>query len=383
MIIQRLFCWRGIPLAWFFCSVALIASPAYAAKPKIGKTTLVVKDVAGTSEQLKRNLGLSDDVFQDEFVETGALSASEMRFIDDTRITVGPSSNVVLDEFVYDPDPGKGALVMRMTEGIFRFFSGNMDSTNYSIKAPSVTVGVRGTIIVGAINPDNKAFALLLESSGTEAFLVTQSGEMAVIDKPGQAAIAYADGTVVVGPAPPWLLLMADGMDRVISRANLSVAAADTQAAAAPPPPQALTQATRDGAQTATTTPPGPPSDTPGDGTPPADTPGDGTPPADPPGDGTQPGEKLRGLPRATANQDSDSLPSGLDRAAGDGSGGQANEHGTDPDGGPGGGNNGRDGRDGRDNAGVRGSAGGFWQGKRTGRDSRSRQDSRTKSERR
>ena len=46
---------------------------------------------------------------------TGFESASEMLLMDDTRVTVGPSSRVVLDRFVYDPDPGKGALVLQAT----------------------------------------------------------------------------------------------------------------------------------------------------------------------------------------------------------------------------------------------------------------------------
>ena len=328
MGIERLSCWRLMPLAGILVCAAFLVAPAHAAKPKIGRTSLIVKQVEGTSENIKRQLALKDPVFQDEFVETGVLSASELRFIDDTRITVGPSSSVVLDDFVYDPDPGKGVFALRMTEGVFRFFSGNMDSTNYSIDAPSVTVGVRGTIIVGAINPVDGAFALILESAGSEAFLATRTGRTAVVNAPGMAAVAHADGSVSVGDPPAWALAMVEAMDRIISQANLTV------------PPDTG----RDSTATASLLPP-PPGRTPPGTTPPGTTPPGTTPP----------GGQLRGLSRAIGNQDSDSPPPGLGRAIG-----RANGHATAPNGGPGHGNNGQDSSaGGRGNAGGNGNGGG------------------------
>ena len=194
MVMEKLLRGPQVVRAGLVLCAALVAGPADAAKPTIGMTSLVVQQVEGTSERNTRQLAVSDPVYQDEVVMTGSQSASEMLLVDDTRITVGPSSMVVLDRFVYDPDPGKGALVLQATEGVFRFFSGTMASSSYAIETPSVTVGIRGTIFVGAIRPTDKTFVLILESRNSEIAVTAQSGETVVLDAPGQAAIALPDG---------------------------------------------------------------------------------------------------------------------------------------------------------------------------------------------
>jgi len=203
-----------------FLAVAMATVQAGATSLDIGVTSLVVKQVEGTLDQRTRQLALSDRVYQDEVVETGFRSASELHLADDTRITVGPNSKIVLDSFVYDPEPGKGALVLQATEGVFRFFSGNMDSTNYRIEAASVTVGIRGTIFVGAVRPSDGAFVLILESRDSQIFIRTRTGNTFVLDKPGQAAIALSDGTVSGVPAPEWAVEMVETMDGTVVAAN-------------------------------------------------------------------------------------------------------------------------------------------------------------------
>jgi len=298
MFLDSLFCRRRLLLPGIVISAALAAHPALAAKTGIGITSLVVEQVDGIRAELKRRLFRQDDVFQDEVVETGSRSASELHFADDTRITVGPNSRVVLDKFVYDPDPGEGAFALQVTQGVFRFFSGNMASSNYSIETPSVTVGVRGTIISGGVDPSTGAFGLILESADSQATVTTGSGETVVLDMPGTAAVALSDGSVAAGAAPPWLLGMVEGMDGVIAQAAIPVPPPGQEekpevvvAPAAAPAPEPVVETTE------------------------------------------------RGLPRAVANHDPDDLPSGLKSAAVGNSDPKANHHATDPDGGPGGGN--------------------------------------------
>lgn len=220
MTIERLLTLPHVLRAGMVLCAALAASPAHAAKPSIGTTSLVVQQVEGTSEQNTRQLALRDPVYQDEVVVTGFESASEMLLMDDTRVTVGPSSRVVLDRFVYDPDPGKGALVLQATEGVFRFFSGSMASSNYVIEAPSVTVGIRGTIFVGATRPSDKTFVLILESRNSEISVTARSGETVVLNAPGQAAIALPDGTLTPGPVPDWAAAMVERMDGIVLMAG-------------------------------------------------------------------------------------------------------------------------------------------------------------------
>src|SRR5262249_11612221 len=69
----------------------------------------------------------------------------------------GPTSEVVLDEFVYDPTGSSGRVVMQATRGAFRFVTGKQDHRAYALKTPYGTLGVRGTVVkVEVLDPREK-----------------------------------------------------------------------------------------------------------------------------------------------------------------------------------------------------------------------------------
>src|ERR1700751_2164711 len=122
----------------------LLALPANAAL-EIGKTVVVVKTVTGQVEQTVRRLVINDGVQQNEIIATEPDAASEIVFIDGTKISVGPRARITLDKFVYDPDPSKGTFFLTASQGAFRFITGSMAHQSYQIKTPNGTIGVRGT----------------------------------------------------------------------------------------------------------------------------------------------------------------------------------------------------------------------------------------------
>jgi len=111
----------------------------------IGTTIVVVRTVTGTLETQTRQLVIHDDVAQNEVILTAPDAASEIEFVDGTKLSLGPRAKVVLDKFVYDPDPAKGKFYMTVSEGVFRFATGHMDHQSYAITTPNGTLGVRGT----------------------------------------------------------------------------------------------------------------------------------------------------------------------------------------------------------------------------------------------
>jgi hypothetical protein len=119
----------------------------------IGNTRVVVKTVIGTFEGDLRVLALEDDVYHNELIETEQESATKLIFLDETTLTLGPESSVVLDRFVFDPDPSKASLVMTATKGIFRFASGKLPKNAYRLHTPAATIGIRGTVLELAIEP--------------------------------------------------------------------------------------------------------------------------------------------------------------------------------------------------------------------------------------
>jgi hypothetical protein len=137
----------GRPVGTVISIVALVtlATHGPARAEGIGQTVIVVRTVTGTLETQVRQLVIHEDVSQNELITTASDAASEIEFVDGTVLRLGPRARVVLDKFVYDPDPGKGAFFLSVSEGVFRFATGRMAHQDYSIKTPNGTLGVRGT----------------------------------------------------------------------------------------------------------------------------------------------------------------------------------------------------------------------------------------------
>lgn len=67
---------------------------------------------------------------------------------DNTLFSMGPESELVLDEFVFQPRENKFALVANMVKGTFSFLSGmigKLSPESAKILTPVGTVGIRGT----------------------------------------------------------------------------------------------------------------------------------------------------------------------------------------------------------------------------------------------
>jgi hypothetical protein len=162
----------------------------------IGAASTISNRVEGFVGGDARTLGVGSEVFQNELVRTGLQSDAKLIFLDDTNLSVGPVSEVTLDRFVYDPDKGAGAVVVRTTKGLFRFVTGSQRPQNYLIATPIASIGVRGTIFDLLVAPD-RVTVLLLEG---QVLVTTLFNRTITLSQPGQSVTIYANGRVV-GPS--------------------------------------------------------------------------------------------------------------------------------------------------------------------------------------
>ena len=72
------------------------------------------------------------------------LGIAKLVFIDLSKLSVGPKSEIRLDKFVYDPNKSAGTVAVQATRGSFRFVTGSQGGGTYQIKTPYGTLGVRG-----------------------------------------------------------------------------------------------------------------------------------------------------------------------------------------------------------------------------------------------
>jgi hypothetical protein len=118
-----------------------LQSTASNAQTRIGSATSVKPDASGS---MGGTLAVGSGVHANESVKTGNTGQAGLRFIDESNLTVGPSSNVRLDKFVYDPNKGGGSIAIEATRGAFRFSTGGQNKGEVKIKTPSGTLGIRG-----------------------------------------------------------------------------------------------------------------------------------------------------------------------------------------------------------------------------------------------
>jgi hypothetical protein len=122
---------------------ALQAS-ASSAELKIGNATATRNKVEGVVGGNTQPLSKGSEVFSEETVRTGPDAAADLQFVDQSKLNVGPTSEIRLDKFVFDPAGSSGSVVIEATRGAFRFVTGTQDKKVYQVKTPFGTLGIRG-----------------------------------------------------------------------------------------------------------------------------------------------------------------------------------------------------------------------------------------------
>jgi hypothetical protein len=85
----------------------------------------------------------SDGVFRDEGVRTHVDSKARLLLEDQTNVTIGPSSTIKLDRFVYAGPKQSGTIVLDLAKGSARMIAGDASKRSYSIYTPTAAIGIR------------------------------------------------------------------------------------------------------------------------------------------------------------------------------------------------------------------------------------------------
>ena len=98
------------------------------------------------NQQLRATVGAP--VFEADTLTTGPDGRIGVTLRDETRIALGPESELRLDRFQYSPAEGQLAFVMRLARGIATYVSGRIAKLSpdaVKLETPAAVVGVRGT----------------------------------------------------------------------------------------------------------------------------------------------------------------------------------------------------------------------------------------------
>ncbi len=153
------------------------------AAQNVGVAAAVLPQVNSTApDKEARVLRIGVDIVADERVVTDAEGKLQLLFLDGSALTVGPNSDVVVDEFVYDPDAEVGKLTFSATKGLFRLVGGKISKkTPVLLKTPQAIIGIRGGIVTATASDTSVAATFHFGQEMT----VASGGVTVTADRPG------------------------------------------------------------------------------------------------------------------------------------------------------------------------------------------------------
>ena len=138
--------------------VGLLLAAAVAAAPasaqQVGVYGAVNPEASGTPPgATARRLVLGQDVVFNERITTGDVGQTQIIFVDGSTMSIGPNSDLVIDQFVYDPNTSTGRLAMSSTRGVFRYVGGRLSKNEgaVSLQTPTATLAIRGGVFIARV----------------------------------------------------------------------------------------------------------------------------------------------------------------------------------------------------------------------------------------
>ena len=142
-------------LAAMFCPALALA----AENTEVGRNSAVKGDVKilSVAEFNARQAIVKDPIFLGDKVTSKLGSSLQVLLKDDSTFTVGPQCDMVIDNFVYDPNKNTNSLSAKVKKGMFRFASGKVSKSNpkeVNITTPTASMGIRGTMVEVLVGPE-------------------------------------------------------------------------------------------------------------------------------------------------------------------------------------------------------------------------------------
>ncbi|MBP6012395.1 MAG: FecR domain-containing protein [Alphaproteobacteria bacterium] len=180
---------------------ASIGFASLAVAENVGEATRIQRYAYQTPPQAgKTPIYRLDPVVRNARLETVPSGALEVTFTDGSRLTLGSSSNVVVDNYVFGGAQGTSGQTLKMTRGLFRFVSGSMPKDQVKLQTPSVTIGIRGTVVKLKVGDDGKETVFFEHGQG---YIDNRKGQNVPMGE-GDMVKINPDGTIGTPEKTNW-----------------------------------------------------------------------------------------------------------------------------------------------------------------------------------
>lgn len=166
-----------------------------------GVVALVNPAAALERERELRPPLVGEDIFRNDRVTTDPDGQVHLMLADKSTFTLGPNSEVTIDEFVYDPATRAGQMALSATRGVMRFVGGDLSKENpVEINTGIGTIGIRGGILLLQFQ-ENGGFIAVFGFGSELSFLSFSGLPAGTVIRTGFMITVGPDGSVT-GPEP-------------------------------------------------------------------------------------------------------------------------------------------------------------------------------------
>lgn len=113
------------------------------------KTAMGSTSIVRAGQPVAASVGM--EVLASDVLRTGSDGRLAVSLKDDTRLSLGPDTEVSLQQFAFAPAEGRMSMVLRMVKGALSYISGRiarLSPSSVRIETPSSVIAVRGTHVL-------------------------------------------------------------------------------------------------------------------------------------------------------------------------------------------------------------------------------------------
>lgn len=139
---MRIFYWFVVFI--FLCTV----SPCLANVNSVAFVKSIAGEVYIESGGLRAKAYPYMKIMEGDTIKTGRTGSVGLVFEDDTVLSLGPESEIIIERFLFSPKDKKLSFVANMIKGTFSFITGQIAKLapkKVKLTTPEATLGVRGT----------------------------------------------------------------------------------------------------------------------------------------------------------------------------------------------------------------------------------------------
>ncbi|MEW5908401.1 MAG: FecR family protein [Thermodesulfobacteriota bacterium] len=97
-------------------------------------------------------------ILQNDILKTGPDGSMGVIFNDNTRISIGPESELIVLRYLFEPDQSRFSFLGKIIKGTLSYISGSLGKfapDSVAVETPTTTIGIRGTrFLVKIENPE-------------------------------------------------------------------------------------------------------------------------------------------------------------------------------------------------------------------------------------